>query len=248
MTLSEQRTYSGAPHLQEGRLRLLTSKLAVSALALVMLTACQSTPVQTTATLPELTPLAPEPTPWRLDENNAAVHQPTGGVCPAMIGTFERTDYSVLAIQDRHGEPRYDAICQYLNSDIAGKITAYIYITDGMTLEDEVRGTIEAIGSRAEINVMDDQPCNTRLQLAMALGSIIAAEEAEISPGTTPIKASCIAMELSGATGRTYLGLTENNGWFFKTRATTRLASEDNYQQTDAAMLDFHIQQPAGEN
>lgn len=179
----------------------------------------------------ELPPAKPaNATPWTVDEFDQALHGPSGGVCPTSIGSFQREEYSVLGLHDRIGNPRYDGICQYKNDRIGSFITAYFSPTQGASLRDEMSAVLSSIRSRNDVTFLAEESATCT--------------DGMTATGTGETSASCAALDFSGLSGRTYATLDEHNGWFFKLRATVRIPDAENYRLVEAAIHDFHAQQP----
>lgn len=204
------------------------------ALALLgLLTSACATPPPPEPQIPELsTAMSADATPWSVDEFDRAIHGPTGGVCPTSIGSFLREEYSVLGMQDRIGNPRYDGICQYKNDNIGSFITAYFSPAQGASMRDEMLAILSSIRSRNDVTFLAEESASCT--------DALKATETE----TGGASASCAALDFSGLSGRTYATLDEHNGWFFKLRATARIPDAENYRLVEAAILDFHAQQP----
>ena len=195
-------------------------------LGLGLLAACETAPVEP----PEMTmPSAAQKAanPWVLDNLDTAAHEPSGGSCPAMIGTFRRSEYSVLPVQDSQGYPRYDGICQYKNDEIAGFITVYFYAIGNQTLIDEMTSTLSSIRSRNDVTFMpvESETCSNAMKNSSDGGG-------------------CAVLDFAEMTGRTYAALAASKDWFSKIRATIRRPSQTNYDLAQAAIIDFYNRQP----
>lgn len=223
-------------------------KLSACGLGLVLLASCAAAPPPPTMADLSLPMEAAVPNPWSVSENNTAIFSPAGGICPETVGSFIREDYTVMGVQDRFGNPRYDGICQYKNDDIASFITAYVYITEGLTLADEMTNSVSSVRGRNDVAFLADESesCSAALEETSVSGQ----QQSETTASTNgnvivqPELGRCAVMQFKELSGRTFVSLDEHNGWFFKVRATTRLASAENYDLTIAALLDFHAQQP----
>ena len=195
-------------------------------IASVLLVACQSTPeTGSTDTIPAGR--------WGVINAGGLVFEDNGGICPASIGVFERFDNSTLEVSARDGSPRWDGICSYRADDIGAVITTYFYITDGRNQNQEIRDVVRAVQSREPVTVPDQE--------SMICSDMI--ETVSASEIINPQDQYCAVMVYSNSGVRTYAGLTEDDGYFTKLRATTRDTSNEARALTLAAIADFYAAQ-----
>ncbi|MAK59609.1 MAG: hypothetical protein CMK09_01400 [Ponticaulis sp.] len=177
-------------------------------------------------------PTEPAPTaenPWLPGLNGAALHSPSDGLCPARLGTFDRTEYSTIALNGLNGGERFDGICRYGNSDIGASITTYFYLTEGLSQTDEMRASVASIEDSRDARI-------TQLPTSTCAGSISAVRP---NPG-----ANCIVLENESGSMREYVTMLTRNDWFTKLRASVPTADEDAMRITLAAIMEFNANQP----
>lgn len=228
----------------------MTFRLFLAALGLAAVSACSSVPT-TEALVATGNPLADTPD-WELIGEDVALHTPSGGKCPEMLGEFIRKSYDLLEIT-LDDITRFDGVCQYQNLDTVSEITVYFYPATGETLLEHMRSFVVApILQRwksSQFLKEESQACNNSLQMITGVAETLRDVLSQMAGGTPDETihivldegvGQCAIFTVPEFKGKTYATLDEVNGWFMKIRLTEYLPSDANSQKAMEAIIAFH--------
>ena len=201
----------------------------------VLAPACTTLPAETPESVPVDLPF------WTAGPGNLAIHPASGLTCPETVGAYTRVEFSELDVSRAVGHKQIDGICQYSASEPNGFMTAYIYQTNGMTLPDELQNVLSSANQANDVEVMgpESAACSDLLEDTLTIeGNAIRPDR--IKNGIP----ACTVLSLNDGSLLSLASLQSVNGWFLKTRITSRTFTPQNKDILLDAALQFHTAQP----